>query len=284
MPRASGPVVIRRRLGAKLRSIRDEANLRLETVAHELEFSPSKLSRLESGQAIPKIWDVRNLLTYYGVDDEKLRERLLRWANDGKAQGWWQPFSALLVPDTEYYLSLEAEAASIDVYSTPVLHALVQTRDYAHACLTGIKPGLDPKAVDQLVEVRMRRQEVVRRTDEPVRLRMVVDEAALERTIGSADVMRRQLGALLELPDVVRLRVFRLAAGVHPLSYNPMTIFVPRILDLDPIVVNVEGTHHEGFFERPGDVQWFQEMFDNVWNSSDDEADSRRLIRSLLAR
>lgn len=280
--RTSGPIVVRRRLGSELRRIREEANLRLEAVAHELEVSPSKLSRLENGQAIPKVWDVRNLLTLYGVQDEKLTARLLQWASEGKAQGWWQRYSGVLVPEAQYYLSLETEAAEILIYSTPVLHALVQTREYARAFLSGLRPELDGESVEQLVELRMRRQEMTRGSTEPPRLRVAVDEASLFRIIGSPEVMERQISALLDLPDGIELRIYRLSTGSHPLLFSPLTIFIPRTRDLDPIVVNVEAAQHEAFFENRSEVNQFQRMFDDLWGRSETVAASKDFLRSLL--
>ena len=68
---AFGPVVVRRRLGSTLRKLREDANMRLDQVAAELEVSTSKISRLETGHSVPKTWDVKNLLSVYGLEDSE---------------------------------------------------------------------------------------------------------------------------------------------------------------------------------------------------------------------
>lgn len=130
-PRRVGPVVIRRRLGAELRRLREEANMRLDAVAKALEMSASKISRLETGHGIPRSWDVRNLLTLYQVEDERLRNRLVGWANDGRATAWWQPYSDATPGDLDYYISLEAEASVMLSYCTPTLHGLLTGSSHA---------------------------------------------------------------------------------------------------------------------------------------------------------
>src|SRR6185312_10463354 len=101
MSPARGPVVPRRRLGAELRALREQAGLTIEDVATELECSVSKISRLETGKGIPKGRDVRDLLERYEVRDQARRDRMMRWAREGQRQGWWHNFSDVLAPDPE---------------------------------------------------------------------------------------------------------------------------------------------------------------------------------------
>lgn len=282
-PRQVGPVVVRRRLGSELRRLREDRNKRLEEVAAELEISASKLSRLENGRGIPRTWEVRNLLTLYRVDDERLRNRLIGWANDGKATGWWQQYSDEVVADLDYYLSLEAESAAIDAYCTPVLQGLVQTEAYARAVLSKLLPLCDEAAITELVRIRLGRQEIITRSDGPVRLRLVVDEAVLHRVTESPEVMRAQLNALLahaHRPHV-ELRIFPFSAGVHQAS-SAFTIFTPRIATIDPVVVNIESTEHDAYEEKPEGVQVFRAIFDDLLHRSLDVTASTKLISELI--
>ncbi|MGH4022379.1 MAG: helix-turn-helix domain-containing protein, partial [Pseudonocardiaceae bacterium] len=94
-----GPAIPRRRLGAELRTLREDAGLKIEDVASELECSVSKVSRLETGKGIPKIRDVRDLLDRYGVTEQQARDRLMRWTRQGQSQGWWTQYSDVLAQD-----------------------------------------------------------------------------------------------------------------------------------------------------------------------------------------
>ncbi len=69
MARSSGSTVVRRRLGTALRKLREDANIRIEAAARELECSTAKVSRLENGLGPAKKLEVRALLDLYGVTD-----------------------------------------------------------------------------------------------------------------------------------------------------------------------------------------------------------------------
>jgi transcriptional regulator with XRE-family HTH domain len=89
MPARQSPTVRRRRLGAELRRLREEAGLTIERVAATLECSESKVSRIETGQvgAMPR--DVRDMLELYKVGPEQ-REALIQIARS-QARGWPSP-------------------------------------------------------------------------------------------------------------------------------------------------------------------------------------------------
>ena len=53
-----GPIVLRRRLGTELRRLRDTTKLTVEEVGKEMEWSRSKVSRMETGQALVKSYEI----------------------------------------------------------------------------------------------------------------------------------------------------------------------------------------------------------------------------------
>lgn len=281
--RRVGPVIVRRRLGVELRRLREDANLRLEAVADELEVSASKISRIETGHSTAKTWDVRNLLTLYGVTDEERRAEVLSWAADAKAQAWWQDDIAGAPDYVNYYIALEAEAAVVQSYCTPVLHTLLQTDDYARAHLAGYLPAPSAEEIDRLVEVQARRRTGALREGRSFQFQAVVDEASFYRRVGSDAVMKRQLQALTTLPDYVDLRVRPLSAGPHRAILSPFSIFTPRVSDLDPVVVVVEASMTESYLERLEDVSRFQNAFNELSNSALEPSASLGLVRSLVA-
>jgi len=83
MSSAEGPLLPRRRLGAELRRIRGRRTL--EEVADATLISTSKLSRLENGQGVPQLRDIRDLIAHYGVD-AATADRLRKWTNSGRKQ------------------------------------------------------------------------------------------------------------------------------------------------------------------------------------------------------
>jgi len=265
-----GPVVPRRRLGAELRTLREQAGLTIEEVAEELECSVSKVSRLETGHGIPKSRDVRDLLDRYEVTDEARRDRLMRWVRDGQRQGWWHDFSDVLAPDPEdpllpdnfsRYVALEQDASEVRSFESTIVHGLLQTEDYARAVLSAVSTA-DPAATDRLVELRMRRQERLYVDEDPLKIHLILDEAVLRRPVGGEHVMRAQLKRLVadaQRPNVT-LQVLPLRVGAHPGTVGPFGVLAFPGSN-DDGVVYVEGHLSDIYHEKERDVEAFERIF-----------------------
>ncbi len=286
-----GPVVPRRRLGAELRTLREQAGLTIEEVAKELECSVSKVSRLETGQGIPKLRDVRDLLDRYGVIDQSYRDRMMRWVRDGRRQGWWHDFSDVLAPDPEdpllpdnlsRYVALEQDASEVRSFESTLVHGLLQTEDYARAVLTALSTA-DPEATDRLVELRMRRQERLYVDEDPLKVHLIFDEAVLHRPVGGEQVMRAQLKRLVtdaQRPNIT-IQVVPFNVGAHPATVGPFGVLAfPGSDDND--LVYVEGHLGDIYLEKERDVDAFERMFDNLVDMSMTAEQSVAFITTVL--
>jgi transcriptional regulator with XRE-family HTH domain len=233
----SSPVVRRRRLGLELRRLREAAGLKGAEAARLLKWSASKLSRVEAGRSTPVPTDVIRLLDLYQVTDPEQRDKLATLTKEARKKGWWQ-----LYTDIPYstYIGLEAEAESILTYEN-VIPGLFQTRSYAEEINRATGPGLSEETLEQRLDVRTQRQEVLTRSD-PLEVRAVLDESALRRLVGGADVMREQLTRLLELSDLpnVLLQVVPFSSGAHPGTLVGPFIILRYSHQQDPDVVYVE--------------------------------------------
>jgi hypothetical protein len=208
---SGSPPVRRRRLAAELRRLRGKRTG--GQVSRGIGWSPTKISRAESGyESIPPS-EVEKLLDFYGVEDP-LRGRLLKLAEDATQHGWWEDYADALAPQYLEFIGLEAGAASCLQWQADVMPGLFQTEDYAKqlsAAYRIVVPTTLPSVLDRSVRVRMLRQE--RLTREPVlQLSVVLDEAVLLRRVGDRGVMRAQLERLTDVADMpnVDLRVMQL--------------------------------------------------------------------------
>src|SRR4029453_4145104 len=153
------PTSRRRRLGAELRRLREEAGLTIDRVAEALECSQSKVSRIETGQVGATPRDVRDMLELYRVDDAQ-REAMVQIAREARQRGWWQKF--IDVPDgVPAYVGLETAATSIDIYMALIVPALLQPPDYARAVIGAVRPDLPGKEINRRVELRVRRRQAL---------------------------------------------------------------------------------------------------------------------------
>ncbi|MEJ8278881.1 helix-turn-helix domain-containing protein [Pseudonocardia spirodelae] len=280
-----GPVVIRRRLGWALKQLRVRHQKQLADIARLLEMSPSKLSRIETGQVEPKYRDVRDLLEIYEAPVES-REQLLAWAMDAKSPGWWQPFnSTVAVADLDMFISLESESASELMFSTPVT-GLLQTEAYARAILSDAFPSASAAELDKLVAIRIGRQAVVapdRGDAPPLRLHAVIDESAIRRG-RDRDVLREQVRYLLERSEQpnIDLQVLPFAAG-YTRATSTFAIFEPREATSDWTVVNVESTGHDAYFDTPAEVASYRSIWTDVLGGALSTDASRDFLRAVLA-
>jgi hypothetical protein len=256
----TNPTLRRRELGFLLRKLRNDRGLGVDEVTDRLLFSATKLSRLETGRAGASPRDIRDLCDLYGVMDPAERERLMSLAREGKRRAWWQEY------DLAYgtYVGLEAEAVAISDYNSDVVTGLLQVESYARAMLEASEPPLDRTAIEQRVEARIMRLDLLNQDDGP-RFHCVVDEGALRRPVGGPAVMRRQLERIIEVAGLpkVTFQIIPIALGAHPaLDSN----FV--ILNLEGAMVNdvvyVEGLVGNIYLEAAADLQRYGQVFSKL--------------------
>ncbi|WP_089100819.1 helix-turn-helix domain-containing protein [Streptomyces hyaluromycini] len=214
MPRPLDPSLNRRRLRIELRRAREKAELTQREAAEALEWSLSKIIRIEAGAVSLSVTDLRALLTRYGVTDAQLVSELEEAARGSKGQSWWTPFADVLNPPFTQYLGYESAADTVRTYHAIAVPGFLQTEDYAEALLA---PQAPKEQVRRVVELRTARQDRLFEGDESPELMFVVDEAALRRRIGEPAVMRRQLQHLKNLMEHPRvtLQVLSFDAGAH---------------------------------------------------------------------
>jgi hypothetical protein len=284
MPAPQGPLLPRRRLGAELKGLRGDRTL--DEVAAETLISTSKLSRLENGQGVPQPRDIRDLINYYGAD-RATADRLRRWMNEGRRQAWWREYSDVLTESVDVFLDYESGASVIRIFVPSALPSLVQTQAYATRLVTLANPHLTREEVSKLVQVRLRRQQILLSdADDATRLLAVVDEAAVQRaaSTGTPAEARAQLSHLREvsLRRNVSIRILPLRAGLHPGVFGMFTVFQFSD-DIDRDVVGLEMRSGDRYLEEQSSVLDYLRLFDSVTHRALDNAESRELLTRLAS-
>jgi transcriptional regulator with XRE-family HTH domain len=273
-----GPTVRRRRLGTELRNLRDKSGYKLEEVATELGVAPSTLSRIETGKAPTKSAYLNQMLEMYGVTDPEQRRILVDMAREGHRKGWWAAYDDVLPSGFDIYVGLEAETAGIRSYEISAVPGLLQTADYARAILREMFPRHTADQVDRLVDLRMARQQRFEE-DPPLELWAILDEAAVQRTVGGTAVMRRQLDHLLAeaARPGVTLQVLPFSSGAHAGHGGPFSILeFPEQSDTE--VAYVESVAGFIYLERAKEVRVRIEAFDRLRAAALSPAASTDLI------
>ncbi|MDG5808581.1 helix-turn-helix transcriptional regulator [Streptomyces ossamyceticus] len=221
MPDAD-PMYLRKRLSAQLQAARKKAGYSQPEVAEEMVWSLSKVMRLESGRTKISITDLRALIVFYGVPEQAAAE-LLTAAHEARRHPWWHEYSHLLSEGFKSYLGYEAAASVVRNFEVLFIPGLLQTEEYARAILAR---SVVPEK-EELLELRMRRQERLLQASTGTELRFLIDEAALRRVVGGPAVMRAQLDHLREVSELshVRVGVVPFESGLYPLLRSPYVIF-----------------------------------------------------------
>ena len=220
-------LVQRRRLRGELRRARKEANLTQRDVAEAMDWSLSKLVRIENGSVGISTTDLRILLQHYGIVDAAKVERLVQMARAGKEQqGWWTAYRESTSPQYTSFLGYENSAAVIEQFEPMLVPGLLQNEDYARAILQELAGSASKERIDEWVELRMRRQEELYERSSPPEMTFVLSEAVLRPWVGGPEVMRRQLRRLLEeaAKDYLTLEIVPFRAGAHPGMKGPFVL------------------------------------------------------------
>jgi transcriptional regulator with XRE-family HTH domain len=294
LDKVTGPLGPRRGIAATVKKLREDSGENLAQVAKGLMISTSKLSRLENAQGRPLPRDIRDIIRYFKIEGTPLADRLWRWVNAAQETGWWTDFDdEILGPvlgelGLDTHLAYEAEATVERAYTIPFLPALLQTPDYARAIFRDMERRSDDE-IDQLVDLRIRRQEALHEREgrQPLRLVAVTHESALRQVVGSPEIMTKQLDALLK-----RSEADNVALHVLPFMAKPVLTMTCMYAyfeyrgdnDLDQDVVHIET--HAGFWsiEKPDRVAEYRKAHDALVEASLSEDDSRALIRSVRDR
>jgi transcriptional regulator with XRE-family HTH domain len=271
--------VRRRRLRYELRRLRNEHGLTIEQVQERSggDIKAPSISRWENGERSVRPTDLRLLLDIYDVQGER-RETLLTLSRQAKERGWWQSYGSAIPEWFQVYVGLEAEASSVRVYESELVHGLLQTPDYYRAFLRAAPAAADEDEAERKIEVRLARQERLT-GDDPPDYWAVLNEAVIRRVVGGADVMRRQLDHIAELAKLphVNVQVLPFSAGVHPAMDGSFEILgFPE--PTDPAVVYLENQAGSLYLEEETEINRYERMFSHLIAKALDPEESRRMI------
>jgi transcriptional regulator with XRE-family HTH domain len=287
------PTVARRRVRLALRQARELMGATQSDVAEAMDWSQSKVIRIESGEVSISPNDLRPLLGYLGIKDRERVDALMADAKASRTRGrtrhdWWQesPFREHLTPATRRLIEFEQVAVAARYFSIYIIPGPLQTRSFAEAVLKKWQFGLSDEDVAIRLDTRMRRRaDFLARTDSP-HVSVLLDESMVLRPIGGVAVLAEQLADLLQLIEQGRITV-----RIVPFSIDAP---LPTYGTYDLLYLNANGDDDSAVIYR--EIDFFDEIvedkskagdhrfrFDELWNASMDERATTALIRDRLA-
>ncbi|MGP2437371.1 helix-turn-helix domain-containing protein [Streptomyces sp. JW3] len=283
-----GRTAQRLELGLQLRQLRENCEteqgtgLTRKQAVTGLRISEASLQRIETGSLNFRfVGDLRKLLTKYGVTDEDVIESLISLNRESNQQDWLTQYRGLMPAGMPGFVGLEPEAQAMKAYHPTLVYGLLQTERYARA-VHDVQKSVEEYTTEFIrnsVELRMRRQEVLTR-ETPVKLHVILGEAALRFPIGGADVLREQFRRIEELAtwEHITIQVLPFRTGYR--SINDFAIldfgagFPPRV-QTDSAWGSVSTS------DKPREVDRFRRRFDAMTASALSPEDTPEFLHRL---
>ncbi|WP_329581503.1 helix-turn-helix domain-containing protein [Streptomyces sp. NBC_01361] len=257
----------RQRFAEELRTLRAGSGTSLRQLGERLGWDYSLFGKMEKGETLGSPEVVQALDQHYGTpglllalwelaagDHTQFRERYRR------------------------YMALEAEAVSLWHFAVSVLPGLLQTPGYAREVLAA--GGLRGKELEQQVEARMGRRELLEGEDAPP-FRTILSEAVLRTPLREVAQWRRQLEYVAEVAErpTVTMQVLPLSAGMHGLDSTAlMFLRLPGGLT----VAYTENAHRGELIEAHSPVERLQRAYDAMRDLALSPAESRNFVLATL--
>ncbi|MFE4663881.1 helix-turn-helix domain-containing protein [Streptomyces sp. NPDC056716] len=235
-----GATFRRRELGKELRKLREKKGETLQEVAKALGFSFTKLSRVEIGaNDLPRVSDLENLIDYLAPDlPREDVGTLLQLHRESLSKEPWTPYKAYMPSKMPTFRGLEQDAKAVRAWHPSYVYGALQAEEYARAMYQLAKPvdETTTEYVEQNVRLRMERKELITRSENPLELRVIMDETAVRRVVGSYEAMRAQHDEIIELNELDNVTVQILPHDV--VTYRSGGNFAVLIFaeTLDPVV------------------------------------------------
>jgi transcriptional regulator with XRE-family HTH domain len=270
MPQVEGPdpTIHRRRLRSELRKAREAVAKTQRETAKAMDWSMSKLIRIETGDVRISTNDLRALLAYYEISPERTAV-MLEVAKAAREPARWSRYRDVASPEYLAFLGYESSASIIRNFEPILVPGLLQTEEYARTVILQVEDE-DIKKVDALVDLRVERQEILVR-ESPPDLHFIIDESVIRHIVGGHEIMRRQLLHLRELAALphMHIRIATFELGVYARMRVPYVIFefeAPQdedvlYIETNDELVTRENSPHKGAQAGPvGFLQSFWQM------------------------
>jgi transcriptional regulator with XRE-family HTH domain len=301
MTEGDSPTVARRRVRLALREAREASGRTQADVAEEMEWSLSKVIRIENGDVSIAPNDLRPLLTFLGVRDKTQIAELIDAAKVARTrhQAWYQSsgFREHLTDPIRKLIEYEAEATYIHSYGVFYIPGSLQIPEYAKALIATWHEELTADQIKHRLDARKRRHEAIVARVGSLHYTALLDESVLMRLAGGPEVLSAQLQELIKLNEAGMLKIRLLPfSAMTALSYNADfdLLFLHDDGDLTNAVMYREtGTSDEILEDLPakpgtaamppvGPVARHHDRYLKLWNAADNESDTITFIKKRI--
>jgi transcriptional regulator with XRE-family HTH domain len=279
---STSPLMLRRRLRTELRTARLDSNLTQEQVARAMEWSMSKMNRIEKAKSGISANDLRVLLPFLGIKDKTRAEELIDLGRAARESPWWSRYKDVAPEKLLELIDYESAASAVSQFEPMFIPGILQTEEYARAVL---QVFYDEKSAAErltaMVELRTTRTGLLTRENAP-HFSFALDESVIHRIVGSPAIMSRQFQHLANLAKLsnVTIQVMPFTAGPHPGMKGPFEVI--QFADTpDENIVFLEGPRGDIISDDQEETESYLEAFTRITAASLGPSDSvKRLLQA----
>jgi transcriptional regulator with XRE-family HTH domain len=276
------PAVARRRLRIALRDAREAKRLTQRQVAEALEWSMSKVNRIESGEVLISGTDLQALLRFLDITNPDLVAELTAQGRLSRQRSWWNQYRGHLTPAMVDCFQFEADATEIRSFQPTLIPGLLQTEAYAKAMLAFWADKLPEDDLRTRIEVRTQRRNHMFSREHPPDYLVVLDESVLMREVGGPQVMSEQLYELLDFARSGRVRV-RIVPLAKATGYSTYGLFTLYTIDDENVLLYVETYEWDRAVFKSTSIRHHRQLFEHMWEQSLSEEASIHAIEAQAA-
>jgi transcriptional regulator with XRE-family HTH domain len=281
----TSPALARRQLRLALRRAREAAGLTQGQVAEELEWSISKVNRIETGDVKVSSSDLAALLRLLNVTDPAVVADFAEQGRASRRRGWWNepPVGRHLPPTYRQLIEFEAGATVVRCFHPALVPGILQTEAYAQEILDTWQQELEPDVREARVQTRLRRRATILDRPDPPYYLLILDESVVWREVGGPKVMAEQLELVLQLARSARLQV-RILPFREGTPWTAVGgFFLCDVEEEENVLLYQESAFGDQVVQASDQVRYYRARFDRMWELSLDEDASARLMRARAA-
>lgn len=268
----------RQRLTLILRRLREDAGMSTYRLAAALEWSQSRVTRIENGRIAATAADVEAWADATRAPDQ-IREELSRLAYESWTQAHsWRASHGRGVAEWQRQMgATEYESSTVRHFQPEAVPGLLQSPSYARyviemADITG------QRNIDKAVAARVKRQAILRKPGR--RFRYVLAEGALRWRPGPHGIMVEQRDHLLAAASLEAVEI-----AVIPYDRQAPTAYIHPFVIYDipgaPVVLT-EQYSDETFLSDPRDLAVYEKTFAVLHESALTGDEALEFIRSVM--
>lgn len=242
----------RRRLGSELRRHREQAGVSGRRMAERIGISQSKVSRIETGAAIPTLPQVKAWAAAVGASSSVTEALLVLTDATYTEVHPWSDALRDQVHLQDDIQELENRTGLKRIYEPSVVPGLLQTAEYARRVFTMFQPSYAERDIPAVVAARIDRQ--VALFDPARRFEFLITEAALRWRVGPAGLLRSQLDRISSLATLENVSIGLIPQAAPALTHVPHGFVIFEAADDEDdafvLVETVDSNHTVGAAPR----------------------------------